>query len=71
MPTLDPIPQKLRDIGAQCGYLLRYEPTRYEGAGWPRKSSKPFHIRYSDLTLCCAFATLKAMEKNLRGRCGC
>lgn len=62
--------QKLRDIAATCGYTLDHKPTR-RVRGWPEKSKKPWHILYSDGTLCASFATFRAFERNLRGRCGC
>lgn len=62
--------QKLRGIGAVCGYILDYTATR-KVRDWPEKSKKPWHIRYADGTLCASFPTLVAMENNLRGRCGC
>lgn len=64
--------QKLRDIGATCGYLLDYRAMRATRKnGFPMRSSKPWHILYSDGTLCASFATFRAFERNLRGRCGC
>jgi hypothetical protein len=62
--------QKLRDIGATCGYLLDHKATR-RVRGWPEKSRKPWHILYGDGTLCASFATLDQLEKNLRARAGC
>lgn len=62
--------QKLRDIGATCGYLLDHKATR-RVRGWPEPSKKPWHILYSDGTLCASFATLDKLERNLRGRRGC
>lgn len=62
--------QKLRDIGATCGYTLDHKATR-RVRGWPVKSEKPWHILYGDGTLVASFRTLDALEKNLRGRCAC
>lgn len=66
------IPQKLRDIGATVGVRITY--SKYAAKkrnGWPLKSSKPYSIRYDDGTLCASFATLAALERNLRERAGC
>lgn len=65
------IPQKLRDIGAECGYILDYKSRTKKVRGWTSKSKKPWHILYGDGTLVCSFETLDKLETNLRGRCGC
>lgn len=62
--------QKLRDIAATVSLNIEYQPTT-RVRGWPRKSAKPWSLRYSDWTLLCSFRTLEQLERNLRGRAGC
>lgn len=62
--------QKLRDIAAEIGLNIEYQPSR-RVRGWPQKSAKPWSLRYGDWTLLCAFATLEQLERNLRARAGC
>lgn len=64
--------QKLRDIAAEIGLNIEYQPMRLRRVrGWPQRSAKPWSLRYGDWTLLCAFATLEQLERNLRGRAGC
>jgi hypothetical protein len=62
--------QKLRDIGATVSLRIEHRATTMR-RGQVRVSRKPWSLRYADGTLCAAFATLDALERNLRGRAGC
>ena len=66
----DNLNAKLDRVARECGYALDYRPM-VRRRGWPTVSVRPFHILYTDGTLCASFATIEAMERNLRGRCGC
>ena len=66
----DCIPAKLHRIAESAGYRLDYKPM-VRRRGWPTESARPYHLSFDDGSHLAAFATLAALENNLRARAGC
>lgn len=68
--TIDHIPAKLHTVAESAGYHVEYRGLVYR-RGWPEASAKPFALYFMDGSYLTSFATLKALENNLRARAGC
>lgn len=65
-------PAKLNRIAKfaeSANYRVEFRGTVYV-RNWPQASSKPYHLAHADGSHIAAFATLEALEKNLRARIG-
>lgn len=56
-------------VAATYGYGVTHKPTR-KVRGWPVASAKPYQLTRDGCHLA-SFATLDALEINLRARAGC
>lgn len=68
--SYDAIPLKLHKVAESAGYHLEHHNV-VRRRGWPTASAKPFILYFKDGSYIASFATLKALENNLRARAGC
>lgn len=67
---VEEIPQRLLETMRGLGYNAYVKPLTYV-RGWPHRSKRPYQLEFTGGGHIASFASLKALERNFRGRAGC